>query len=52
MGSYSSRYDQHGYTSDDNRPFIAPHLLAELTSTDYFDNVDPAMVVILEYLKF
>ncbi|MBK7869357.1 MAG: hypothetical protein IPJ74_01075 [Saprospiraceae bacterium] len=51
MASYASRYFQHGYSSNDNRPFIAPNIAAELRSSDYFNNIDPAMEAILKYLK-
>ncbi|MDX1941972.1 MAG: hypothetical protein SFU99_15525 [Saprospiraceae bacterium] len=51
MASYSSRYFQHGYSSKDNRPFIAPDIAAELHSSDYFNNIDPAMDAIIKYLK-
>lgn len=51
MGSISSRYWQGGRTSDDVRPWIAPHLVAELSATEYQNNVDPALEVIFEYLE-
>lgn len=51
MASYSSRYYQHGYSSDDDRPFIAPDIAAELHSSEYFNNIDPAMDIIIKYLK-
>jgi hypothetical protein len=33
----------------DHRPWIAPDITAEMTSTDYRNNVDPAMTAILGY---
>jgi len=46
----SSRYWQDSL-SDDFRIWVAPDLIAELTSTDYRTNHDPAMAVIFEYLE-
>lgn len=50
-GSYSNRYFQGGYTSNDHRPWIAPHLVAELQSSDFNNNIDPAMNTILSLLR-
>jgi len=33
----------------DHRPWVPPHVAADMTSTDYRANVDPAMVAILGY---
>ena len=33
----------------DHRPWVPPHLAADLTAADYRDNIDPAMVAILGY---
>jgi hypothetical protein len=49
MANASNRYWQDAY-SDDYRPWIAPDLVAELSSTDLRTNRDPAMDVIREYL--
>ena len=45
----SSRYWQDS-VSDDYREWIAPHLVAEMTSVDVKTNRDPAMETILAYL--
>lgn len=50
FGSYSSRYFQLGYTSDDQRPWIAPHLVALPKIEAYLENRDLAMEAILNYL--
>ncbi|TAH38443.1 MAG: hypothetical protein EYC70_03420 [Planctomycetota bacterium] len=42
----SSRYWQH-VTSLDRRPWIAPEIVAELSSTDFASNRDPALEAIL-----
>jgi tetratricopeptide (TPR) repeat protein len=33
----------------DERPWVAPHIAAELSSTDYATNRDPALQAVLEY---
>jgi hypothetical protein len=43
----SSRYWQH-VTSTDERPWIAPEIVAEPTAADYAANRDPAMAAILD----
>ena len=45
----SSRYWQDSL-SDDYREWIAPDLVAEMTSDDFRNNNDPAMRVIMQYL--
>jgi tetratricopeptide (TPR) repeat protein len=45
----SSRYWQDS-VSEDQRPWIAPDLAAEMTSDDFRANRDPALEVIVEYL--
>lgn len=45
----SSRYWQDS-VSEDQRPWIAPDLAAEMTSEDYRTNRDPALEAIVEYL--
>lgn len=47
--SASSRYWQDAL-SEDERPWIAPELIAEMSSTDYRTNRDPAMDAIRAYL--
>jgi hypothetical protein len=47
--SASSRYWQDS-VSEDERPFVAPDLPAEMSSEDFRTNRDPAMEVIREYL--
>ena len=51
QGSYSSHYFQGGFSSDDQRPWIAPDIVANMASNDFKKNIDPAMVAILEYLN-
>lgn len=46
----SSRYHQHS-RPDDDRPWIAPHLPAGMSSQDYRENRDPAMQKIYEYIE-
>jgi C-terminal processing protease CtpA/Prc len=46
----SSRYWQDS-VSDDYRIWVAPDLVATMTSTDFRTNRDPAMSAILEYLE-
>lgn len=46
----SSRYWQDS-TSDDYRPWIAPYLVADLSSEDYRRCHDPALTAISEYLS-
>lgn len=48
--SGSSRYWQDSL-SEDTRPWIAPHLVAEVSSSDYAANRDPSMDAIRAYLK-
>ncbi|NAS14446.1 tetratricopeptide repeat protein [Poritiphilus flavus] len=50
-GSISSRYWQGGSTSEDNRPWIAPDLVAELSAEEYSNDRDPALEAIFEYLN-
>lgn len=50
-GSISSRYWQGGSTSDDERPWIAPLLVAELSAEDYANDRDPALEEIFNYLS-
>jgi tetratricopeptide (TPR) repeat protein len=50
-GSVSTRYWQGAMFSDDDRRWIAPDLVAELTFDDYRSNRDPAMAVILSELE-
>ncbi|WP_425237249.1 TPR end-of-group domain-containing protein [Ulvibacterium sp.] len=50
-GSISSRYWQGGYTSDDTRTWIAPHLAASLSLENYRNNEDPALEAIFTYLE-
>jgi len=47
----SERYHQHSTFPDDARKWIAPRIPAELGSTDYFSNRDPAMEAILAVLR-
>ncbi len=49
-GSISNRYWQGGKSADDNRPWIAPDIPAELTAMQYMRNQDPALEAIFEYL--
>ena len=46
----SSRYWQDS-VSEDMRPWIAPDLVAEMTSEDYRQNRDPALETIFAYLR-
>lgn len=50
-GSISSKYWQGGRTSDDDRIWIAPHLVAELSAEQYRNNEDPALKAIFDYLE-
>ena len=50
MGSISSRWFQNRFISDDERPWIAPDIAAELTFDDVRDGRDPAMEAIRAYL--
>jgi len=50
-GSISSRYWQGGYTSDDRRTWIAPHLAADLSLVHYRNDTDPALDAIFTYLE-
>ena len=49
--SVSNNYWQGGFNSNDSRKWIAPELGAEPNYEDYANNIDPAMKVILNYLK-
>ena len=48
--SVSSRYFQNGASSDDNRPWIAPTMIAELSAEDLIEGRDPAMDAVLRHL--
>ena len=48
--SASNRYWQRTF-SHDYRTWIAPDIIAEMTSDDFKNNIDPAMEAILRYLK-
>ena len=48
--SISNRYWQGGTNADDNRPWIAPNLPAELSAEQYRNNEDPALDAILDFL--
>ncbi len=50
-GSISSRWFQNRFISDDERPWIAPDIVAELTFDDLRAGRDPAMQAIREYLE-
>ncbi|MDJ0657199.1 MAG: hypothetical protein QNJ40_23770 [Xanthomonadales bacterium] len=50
-GSVSSRWFQNRFISDDERPWIAPDIPAELTVGDLRKGRDPAMNAIRQYLK-
>ncbi len=49
-GSISSRWFQNRFISDDERPWIAPDIVAELTIDDLREGRDPAMRAIRRYL--
>ncbi len=51
MGSISSRWFQNRFIADDERPWIAPDIVAELTIDDLRQGRDPAMAAIVEYLE-
>ena len=50
-GSISSRWFQNRFISDDERPWIAPDIVAELTFDDLRDGRDPAMEAIRRHLE-
>lgn len=50
-GSISSRWFQNRFISDDERPWIAPDIVAELTLDDLRAGRDPAMQAIRDYLE-
>ena len=50
-GSISNRFWQGGKTANDNRQWIAPDLPASVSAKQYINNEDPALDVILAYLK-
>ena len=50
-GSISSSWFQNRFISDDERPWIAPDIVAELTFEDLRSGRDPAMQAIREYLE-
>lgn len=49
-GSISSRWFQGGMTSNDERPWIAPDLVAELTFDNLRDGRDPALEAIKRFV--
>ena len=51
QGSYSSHYFQNGFSSQDHRPWIAPDLIATLSSVDFRNNNDPALEAIMRYME-
>ena len=50
QGSCPTRYYQGGFSSDDHRPWIAPDIIANLSSNDFRQNNDPALGAVLTYL--
>ena len=50
-GSISSRRFQNRFISDDERPWIAPGIVAELTLDDLREGRDPAMQAIRRHLE-
>ncbi len=50
-GSISSLWFQNRFISDDERPWIAPDIVAELTFDDLHAGRDPAMAAIREHLE-
>jgi hypothetical protein len=50
-GSISSRWFQNRFISDDERPWIAPDIVAELTLDDLRNGRDPALEAIRAYLE-
>ncbi|MDP9205759.1 MAG: hypothetical protein M3P12_09930 [Gemmatimonadota bacterium] len=50
VGSVSNQYHQ-GTTFQDERPFIAPQILVDLSSADYFGNRDPVMETLKMLLR-
>ena len=50
-GSISSRWFQNRFISDDERPWIAPDIVAELTVDDLRKGHDPALEAIRVYLE-
>ncbi len=51
MGSISSRRFQNRFISDDERPWIAPDIVAELEFDDLREGRDPALLAIRRYLE-
>ena len=49
-GSISSRWFQNRFISDDERPWIGPDIVAELTLDDVRNGRDPALEAIRQYL--
>jgi hypothetical protein len=50
-GSASSHYHQGSNSSQDERPFIAPHIPVALSAADYFANRDPVMSTLAELFR-
>ena len=50
-GSISSRWFQNRFISDDERPWIAPDIVAELSFDDLREGRDPAIEAIRRYLE-
>jgi hypothetical protein len=49
--SCASLYYQGALLSSDRRPWIAPDIVAELSSTDEANNCDPAFAAVLHELR-